>query len=116
MRLHHRPFPGAALLAAALICGVASAQLGFPQVGPIDPNNGFPAWYKDTNGLSLDLCLTDPLLCLLPGPVTLSNPGRPFPLNYGGTFPDEIFYQRCDASMPTNNGGQALLVIALEAA
>jgi len=106
---------GAAVLAALAPLGL-SAQLGFPEVGPVDPNNGFPAWYKDTNGLSLDLCTTDPLLCLLDAPIVLGNPGAPFPDNYGGTFPEELFYQRVDALMPTNNGGQALLVIALEAA
>jgi hypothetical protein len=67
---HRFPFAGAALL-AALFPLTHSAQLA--EVGPVDPNNGFPAWYKDTLGLSLDLCLTDPLLCLLDAPVTISN-------------------------------------------
>jgi PKD repeat protein len=57
------------------------------------------------------------VLCLLEGgAVTLTNPNLPFPDNYGGTFPDEAFWNVCEASMPTNNGGSALLVIALEAA
>jgi len=105
---------GAAALSALVPFTRSNAQLA--EVGPVDPNNGFPAWYKDTNGLSLDLCLTDPLLCLLDAPVTLTNPGAPFPNNFGGTFPEEAFYQRVDGIMPTNNGGQALLVMALEAA
>src|SRR5437867_3860503 len=104
---------GAAALAALVPLGRPAAQLA--EVGPVNPANGFPAWYKDTTGLSLDLCLTDPVLCLLPAPVTLTNPGAPFPNNYGGTFPDEAFWQRVDSIMPTNNGGQALLVMALEA-
>jgi PKD repeat protein len=106
----------AAALSVLFPLGAASAQLGFPVVGPIDPNNGFPTSYTDTNGLSLDLCTTDPLLCLLDAPITLSNPALAFPDNYGGTFPDELFWQRVDSIMPTNGGGQALLVIALEAA
>ncbi len=106
----------AAVLAALFPLSAASAQLGFAEVGPIDPNNGFPQWYKDTNGLSLDLCTTDPLLCLLDVPITLSAPGQPFPANYGGTFPEEAFWQRCDGLMATSGGGRALLVIALEAA
>jgi PKD repeat protein len=95
---------------------MASAQ-GLAAVGPTSPDNGFPEWYEDNNGLQLDLCLTDPVLCLLEGgAVTLSSPGAPFPGNYGGTFPDEAFWNVCEASIPTNNGGSALLVIALEAA
>jgi len=114
MRLPARSLLAAAAIAALFPLGRASAQLS--QAGPVDPNNGFPAWYKDTNGMSLDLCLTDPLLCLLPGAVTLTNPGAPFPNNYGGTFPDEVFYQRVDGVVATGGAGQALLVMALEGA
>src|SRR5262245_44169850 len=110
---HRLPFAGAALF--AVLSPLAShAQLA--EVGPVDPNNGFPAWYKDANALSLDLCLTDPALCLLDAPCTLSNPGQPFPQNYGGSFPEEAFWQRVDGAMPTSGTGQALLVMALEAA
>jgi PKD repeat protein len=113
MRLH-TSLVGAAAIAALLPIGRTNAQLA--SVGPVDPANGFPTSYTDTNGLSLDLCLTDPLLCLLDAPVTLSNPNQAFPQNYGGTFPEEAFWQRVDGIMPTSNGGQALLVMALEAA
>ena len=100
---------------SALFASLAQAQ-GLAAVGPTSPANGFPEYYEDTNGLRLDLCTTDPLLCLLDAPITLTNPAAAFPDNYGGTFPDELFWQRCDAIMPTNNGGQALLVMAVEAA
>lgn len=107
---------GAASLSALIPLSIASAQ-GLAAVGPTSPDHGFPEWYEDNNGLQLDLCLTDPVLCLLEGgAVTLSNPNLPFPDNYGGTFPDEAFWNVCEASMPTNTGGSALLVIALEAA
>jgi PKD repeat protein len=104
---------GAAALAALVPFARTSAQ-GLASVGPLDPNNGFPANYVDNNGLSLDLCLSDPVFCLLDAPVTLTNPGQAFPDNYGGTFPVEAFYNLAEAAMPTNNGGQALLVIGLE--
>src|SRR5436190_24232647 len=90
---------GAAVL-AALFPLVSSAQLGFASAGAVSPDNGFPLSYRDTRGLSLDLCLADPVLCLLAAPVTLTNPGAAFPANYGGTFPDEVFYQRVDGDMP----------------
>jgi PKD repeat protein len=114
MRLH-TSLIGAASLAALFPAALASAQ-GLAAVGPTSPDHGFPEWYEDNNGLQLDLCLTDPVLCLLDAAVTLSSPGTPFPGNYGGTFPDEAFWNVCEALIPTNNGGQALLVIALEAA
>src|SRR6185436_4256372 len=79
------------LLVAALFAAVIPLAPASAQLAAVDPRNGFPAWYKDTNGLSLDLCLTDPVLCLLPGPVTLTNPGAAFTNDYGGTFPDEVF-------------------------
>jgi len=100
---------------SALFTSLAGAQ-GLAAVGPTHAEHGFPEWYQDNNGLQLDLCLTDPVLCLLDGPVSLLSPGAPFPDNYGGTFPAEAFWNACEASMPTNNGGNALLVIALEAA
>jgi PKD repeat protein len=104
-----------AATASALLVSLSQAQ-GLAAVGPTSPDHGFPENYVDNNGLSLDLCLTDPVLCLLDGAVSLSSPGSAFPANYGGTFPEEAFWNVCEAIIPTNNGGQALLVIALEAA
>lgn len=104
-----------AATASALLASLSQAQ-GLAAVGPTSPDHGFPEWYEDNNGLQLDLCLTDPVLCLLDGTVSLVNANVPFPDNYGGTFPDEAFWNVCEASIPTNNGGSALLVIALEAA
>jgi len=94
--------------------GAASAQLA--AVGPISADNGFPLWYRDGQARQLDLCLSNTALCLLDAPVTLTNPGAAFPANYGGTFPDEAFWWAAEAEMPTNNNGEALLVLAVEAA
>src|SRR6185503_8546210 len=105
----------AAAFALALLSSPALAQ-GLAAVGPNDPNHGFPSWYEDDNGLRLDLCLNNSGLCLVDTIVQLTNPNQPFPQNFGGTFPDEAFWAVCEADMETNNGGGALLVIALEAA
>src|SRR5262245_1112712 len=91
-----------------------SAQLA--AVGPVSADNGFPTWYRDAQARQLDLCLTNTGFCLLDAPVNLTNPGAAFPANYGGTFPEEAFWWAAEAEMPTNNGGDALLVLALEAA
>src|SRR5262245_41211606 len=79
-----------AAIAAILPLGRAHAQLA--AVGPLSPDNGFPVWYKDGQGLSLDLCLKNTGFCLLDAPVNLTNPNQPFPQNYGGTFPVEAFW------------------------
>jgi hypothetical protein len=101
----------AATVACLAISHTAMAQLSV--VGPINPDNGFPYWYRDAANTQLDLCLTNPTLCGLLAPVQLINPGQPFPLNYAGTFPDEAPYWSIDANVPTNGGGQALLVLSL---
>src|SRR5262245_9434013 len=106
----------AALLALVPLNRAHALQEGFSAVGPVNPDNGFPGFYQDIPGLKLDLCLNNSGFCLLPGPVTLVDSSKEFPDNYGGTFPDESFYWACDASMPTNNGGQADLILGLEAA
>jgi len=104
------------LVVGALCLSLANADRATAQLtafGPISPENGFPAWYRDAAGTQLDLCLTNPTLCALLAPVQLTNPNQPFPLNYGGTFPDEAFYTDIGADMPTNAGGTALLVLGL---
>jgi hypothetical protein len=46
----------------------AGSQAALQAVGPVNPANGFPLWYQDVNGLTLDLCvgsancLADPVL------------------------------------------------------
>jgi len=87
------------------------------RVGPVDRNNGFPAWYQDSTGLALDACLPNAQeladgTCLVT-PDQLSSPGSPiaFPSN----FPDEFFYWNANSTL-TVNGGRAVLVMALEGA
>ncbi len=85
---------------------------GLAAVGPVDPNNGFPAWYQDGNGLALKLGLEgDGVTGLsLFDPV---DPTNPFSVQIG--FGAEAFYWIGEASMDVP-GGLALLVLALEAA
>src|SRR5262245_52392274 len=49
------------VLMLALLCLASPAQAVLFRVGPLDepspPGNGFPAWYQDTQGRVLDLCL-----------------------------------------------------------
>ena len=83
-----------------------TAQAGLTAVGPIDPANGFPAWYQDANKLALGPChSTTPspaaagfFMCVLLGDAGY-NPLLPiaFPINY----PVESFYWIADADTKT---------------
>lgn len=77
-------------------------------VGPVSPENGFPVWYQDANGMTLELCLDDAAQCLLPIAP---------PFTFPTVFPDEAFYFAAGASMPTTLGpGTADIGLDLEAA
>jgi hypothetical protein len=90
-----------------VLAGPARADLA--AIGPVNPQNGFPLWVQDSNGLALELNL-DPALGLV-DPV---NPANPFSVQVG--FGAEAFWYTCDALIPLASGGQALLVQAVEAA
>src|SRR5437764_5872848 len=87
----------------------AHAALG--AVGPLDPATSFPFWYQDARGLRLGYCF-DPVNCFLG--AQLPDPTKP--PSVPNNFPAEMFYWDADASMPTNNGGQAFMRLGLEAA
>ncbi len=92
-----------------------SAHANLAQVGPVNSANGFPFWYQDLDGTTLDLCFpnaSDPgglqkTACLLE-----IDPVYVFPSN----FPDEAFYMRTVSSPLTVGSARGVLVLALEAA
>jgi hypothetical protein len=91
-------------------CLPAAAQLA--RFGPIDPSNGFPTWYQDKTGLTLDLCLpqtqAEMTWCLLP-PIPNGIPPEVFPTNWA----IENFYADASAG-GTQQGASIKLVIDLE--
>src|SRR5205085_2711466 len=87
----------------------AHAALG--AVGPLDAATNFPFWYQDARGLRLGYCF-DPVFCFLGNQL----PSPTQPPSVPNNFPAEMFYWDADASMPTNNGGQAFMRLGLEAA
>lgn len=98
------------LLMTALVQPARAAET----VGPIVPEHGYPFWYEDSAGLRLELCIGGPN-CL----ATLPNPNQPplvaaNPAN--SNFPDEAFWWAGEADTPLTGGGDALLVLAREAA
>src|SRR5438132_13587945 len=61
--------------------------------GPIDPVNGFPQYYQDSNGLALQQCVD--LVC----DPALAIPDPTRPISFPDNFPVELFYSRAIASI-----------------
>jgi hypothetical protein len=82
------------------------------QVGPT-AEHGFPAWYRDSNGIRLEACTTldDPLCSTLPDEV----PDPDAPVSYPDNFPGEFFYQLAGAAV-TGNGVDMTVGMDLEGA
>ncbi|GAB1693564.1 hypothetical protein KRM28CT15_53670 [Krasilnikovia sp. M28-CT-15] len=100
--------------AAAVVVTPSAPRAGkLTQVGPI-ADHGFPAWYRDSNNVRLELC-TDPGDALCPGPADeMPNPDAP--VSFPDNFPGESFYQLAGATLTLNNGVKALVAMNLEAA
>lgn len=90
-------------------------NIGQSAVGPLSTATGFPSWYRDSNGLELQLCV-DAVACLT------SVPDLSLPASVPGNFPDEAFWWNATAQMDVgrpdvqNKRGRASLVLATEAA
>ena len=71
-------------------------------VGPTSPDNGFPVWYKDSNNLSVGLCLdiNDPQCNIAAADV----PDPTQPVSFPDNFPDETFYQLAQSQLALPNG------------
>ncbi len=77
----------AGLAAIGMMVAAGPAQAALSMTGPVDPVTLFPAWYEDSNGTRLQLCLADP-----------GCPASPALADF--TAPDgEAFYQLASATM-----------------
>jgi hypothetical protein len=116
-------------IAAAVLAVVATSAVaavgapvdpGVPRVGslvkagPTMAANGFPAYYRDSNGVSLEPCLTgdDPLCPAVAAPNTTFDPAQPtvFPTN----FPAEFFYQLAKADFNLVDGTRLIADLNVE--
>ncbi|MEW5745720.1 MAG: hypothetical protein AB1805_09840 [Nitrospirota bacterium] len=106
----------AAFVLSLIVSSAAHAALNV--MGPIDPNNGFPKYYQDSNGLALELCipnvqeLADGACLILPADV----PSPLAPIVFPTNFPGEAFWWAGGTIIDLPGGGSADLVMALEAA
>lgn len=89
---------------------------GLAAVGPVNAENGFPAWYQDSSAAKtrVELCLDqeNPLCGFLPGDV----PDPDSPISFPENFPEEAFYFLAGSTIDLPGGGRATLTLGLEAA
>lgn len=118
-----------ALALAVMLGQSASAALYQVDPGPYTPANGnFAAWYQDTHGRALDLCLTKAVSSrVAPDPVDGPSYMCPFPgidegfdaaqpVVFPGNFPGEAFWFTADAQIVDAASGIDLTYVsALEA-
>jgi hypothetical protein len=88
-----------------LTAGPAGPQ-GLVAVGPVNASNGFPDWYRDSNGIDLMPC-DDPQDQYCGGAVPAPDPTQP--PTFPGNFPDEFFYQQAGADSLVSAGGNKVL-------
>ncbi len=103
-----------ALVAHATVVQPSTARGGsLTQVGPVAAN-GFPSWYRDSNGIRLEGCWQsgDPLCEPLPDEI----PNPDAPTTYPDNFPGEHFYQMADATVDAGAAGTVDVVLNLEGA
>jgi hypothetical protein len=108
----------AGAVAVAAPSGLLTPNSGGPQglvaVGPVNASNGFPDWYRDTNGVDLMPC-NDPQDKFCGGAVGAPDPTAP--ITFPDNFPDEFFYQDATVDSLTSAGGAGVLAeFALEGA
>lgn len=119
---HHCASVRLILMCAAVALCVAPVSYGeLERVGPIMPENGYPAWYQDTTGLTLEFGaplnqaeLDGGWCLLLPADVPSGTAPETFPTD----FAEEHFYWSCEADVEVTENGQDVrlrLVMALEA-
>lgn len=107
-----RNYVGLLTLAVVLIPTTTWAAL--ERVGPINPTYGFPAFYQDSTGLALDLCVPTTQAELDAGYCLLLNTDVTLPESIPNNFFDEHFYWAAAAFLTYNND-DVELVLALEA-
>lgn len=101
--------------ALAAVVPPSTARAGqLVEVGPTAAENGFPVWYKDSNGTRLELCTsTNDPYCAVPA-GSIPNPGAP--MSFPDNYPDELFYQLAGGDLTTSTGIDLSIVMDLEAA
>ncbi|HET8745398.1 MAG TPA: hypothetical protein VFM98_07325, partial [Ramlibacter sp.] len=111
------------LISAAVVLALAAASPAYAvleRMGPIDNSpagGGFPSWYQDKTGVTLEFCGPSTQAELDGGWCLLLTGDTVVPENFPNQFFDEHFYFAADnVLLEPNSGFRARLVIAQEAA
>jgi hypothetical protein len=113
------------LISAAVVLAIAAASASpayavLERMGPIDKSptvGGFPSWFQDKTGVTLEFCAPSTQAELDGGWCLLLTGDTTVPENFPTTFFDEHFYFAADnVLLEPNSGFRARLVIAQEAA
>lgn len=99
------------LVVAMLLFSLKAAHADFSAFGPINPQNGFPLWYQDSNGLALEIGLDPIYNAATFDPV---DPNNPFSVQIG--FGSEAFYWLAQSTVDMRGGNRGALTLGLEAA
>jgi hypothetical protein len=109
-------------VAIALTLAAGSVSAALERMGPVSkaPSiGGYPSWFQDTTGITMEFCDLKNQAELDGGWCVLIPPGLAFPEVFPGSFFGEHFYYAADNGLsdPAVGGGfRARLVIAVEAA
>jgi hypothetical protein len=101
----------ALLLATALYPAAASAALA--RVGPVSPVHGFPEWFQDDTGITLELCVPSTVAEFADGWCFAEPPDTTSPEVFPTNWSVEHFWWSADA-VGTYAGDRVLLVLAVE--
>jgi hypothetical protein len=104
-----------AALLVLLAVALPAAHAGLARVGPISPANGYPAWYQDKTGVTVDFCSPLNASELAGGWCLLLTGDTTAPEVFPTSFFDEHFYWSAGANASVGTT-KALLVMALEGA
>src|SRR2546422_9977784 len=97
------------VLSGLLFGSIVEARAGgLSTFGPIDLANGYPLWYQDANGLTLQHCLSQTGFCFT------SEPNPALPISFPDNFGIEAFYFFASSTINLPSGGSALCTLALE--
>ncbi len=109
-------------IAVTLALAAGSTQAALERMGPVSraPSiGGFPTWFQDKSGITIEFCDLKNQAELDGGWCVLIPPGLSFPETFPNTFFAEHFYWAADNGLsdPSVGGGfRARMVLAVEAA
>jgi Big-like domain-containing protein len=109
-----------ALMALAIVPFAQSSHAVLERMGPVNASpsvGGFPAWFQDTTGVTMEFCDLTSQAELTGGWCTLIPPGLSYPETFPTSFfPEHFYWDTNTVVSDTTTGTRARLIMAIEAA